>query len=129
MSDLVVAGGCESMSNVEQYTTERRKGVRAGNMTLHDRLTRGRLMSQPAERFGVISGMLETAENLAKDYAITREQDDAYAVRTHPSAAAAWDKGLLDDALVPVSVQQRQGDPLVFAHDAGYRAEATIDPR
>src|SRR3546814_2907562 len=89
MSDLVVAGGVESMSNVEHYTTELRKGVRAGNMTLHDRLTRGRLMSQPAERFGVISGMIETAENLAKDYAITREQADAYAVRSHQRAAAA----------------------------------------
>src|SRR3546814_4015257 len=91
------------MSNVEHYTTELRKGVRAGNMTLHDRLTRGRLMSQPAERFGVISGMIETAENLAKDYAITREQADAYAVRSHQRAAAAWDKGLFDDELVPVS--------------------------
>ncbi len=62
MSDVVVAGGVESMSNVEHYSTDIRKGVRAGNLTLHDRLTRGRLMSQPVERFGVISGMIETAE-------------------------------------------------------------------
>src|SRR3546814_14576853 len=74
-------------------------------------------MSQPAERFGVISGMIETAENRAKDYAITREQADAYAVRSHQRAAAAWDKGLFDDELVPVSVPQRKGDPIVFAHD------------
>src|SRR3546814_14086378 len=73
MSDVVVAGGVESMSNVEHYSTDIRKGVRAGNLTLHDRLTRGRLMSQPVERFGVISGMIETAENLAKDYGISRE--------------------------------------------------------
>jgi acetyl-CoA C-acetyltransferase len=72
-ADVVVAGGCESMSNVEHYTTDLRNGVRAGNVTLHDRLTRGRLMSQPQERFGVISGMIETAENLAKDYGISRE--------------------------------------------------------
>src|SRR3546814_14139150 len=96
-------------------------------MTLHDRLTRGRLMSQPAERFGVISGMIETAENLAKDYAITREQADAYAVRSPQRAAAAWDKGLFDDELVPVSVPQRKGDTIVFAHDQGYRADARLD--
>ena len=127
MSDVVVAGGVESMSNVEHYSTDIRKGVRAGNLTLHDRLTRGRLMSQPVERFGVISGMIETAENLAKDYGISREAADAYAVRSHQRAAAAWAKGLFDDELVPVSVPQKKGDPIVFAHDEGYRADATLE--
>ena len=127
VSDIVVAGGCESMSNVEHYTTELRKGVRAGNMTLHDRLTRGRVMSQPVERYGVISGMIETAENLAKDYGISREACDAYAVRSHQNAAKAWADGLFDDELVPVSVPQRKGDPVIFAHDEGYRADATLE--
>ncbi|QCB53046.1 acetyl-CoA C-acyltransferase [Sphingopyxis sp. PAMC25046] len=127
MSDVVVAGGVESMSNVEHYSTDIRKGVRAGNLTLHDRLTRGRLMSQPVERFGVITGMIETAENLAKDYGISREAADAYAVQSHQRAAAAWAKGLFDDELVPVSVPQKKGDPIVFAHDEGYRADATIE--
>ncbi len=127
MSDVVVAGGVESMSNVEHYSIDVRKGVRAGNLTLHDRLTRGRLMSQPIERFGVISGMIETAENLAKDYGITREAADAYAVQSHQRAAAAWAKGLFDDELVPVAVPQRKGDPVIFAHDEGYRADATLE--
>ena len=127
MSDVVVAGGVESMSNVEHYSTDVRKGVRAGNLVLHDRLTRGRLMSQPMERFGVISGMIETAENLARDFAITREAADAYAVRSHSRAAAAWAKGLFDDELVPVPVPQRKGDPVLFAHDEGYRADATME--
>ena len=126
MSDVVVAGGVESMSNVEHYTTDVRKGVRAGTLTLHDRLTRGRVMSQPIDRFGVISGMIETAENLARDYAITREQADAFAVRSHQRAAEAWRRGLFDDELVPVSVPHRKGDPTVFAHDEGYRADATM---
>ncbi len=125
MSDVVVAGGVESMSNVEHYSIDVRKGVRAGNLTLHDRLTRGRLMSQPIERFGVISGMIETAENLAKDYEISREACDAYAAGSHQRAAAAWAKGLFDDELVPVAVPQRKGDPVIFAHDEGYRADAT----
>lgn len=126
MSDVVVAGGVESMSNVEHYTTDVRKGVRAGNLTLHDRLTRGRVMSQPIDRFGVISGMIETAENLARDYAITREQADSLAVRSHQRAAEAWRQGLFDDELVAVSVPHRKGDPTVFAHDEGYRADATM---
>ena len=126
-SDVVVAGGCESMSNVEHYTTDLRNGVRAGNVTLHDRLTRGRIMSQPIERFGHISGMIETAENLAKDYDISREACDAYAARSHQRAAAAWNQHLFDDELVPVSVRQKKGDPVIFAHDEGYRADATAE--
>ncbi|MGH6786357.1 MAG: acetyl-CoA C-acetyltransferase [Novosphingobium sp.] len=126
-SDVVVAGGVESMSNVEHYTTDVRKGVRAGNLTLHDRLTRGRVMSQPVERFGVISGMIETAENLAKDYRITREACDAYAVRSHQRAAAAWAAGKFADELVAVAVPQKKGDPLIFDHDEGYRADASIE--
>src|SRR3546814_12480979 len=78
MSDLVVAGGVESMSNVEHYTTELRKGVRAGNMTLHDRLTRGRRMSQPAERFGGIRGMSEPADTLAKESATTPQKEQTH---------------------------------------------------
>ncbi|MGB5777793.1 MAG: acetyl-CoA C-acetyltransferase [Allopontixanthobacter sediminis] len=127
VSDVVVAGGCESMSNVEHYTTDVRGGVRAGNLTLHDRLTRGRVMSQPVERYGVISGMIETAENLASDWDISREACDAYAVRSHSRAAAAWDKGLFDDEIVPVEVPQRKADPVVFARDEGYRADASME--
>ncbi|KPF86968.1 acetyl-CoA acetyltransferase [Novosphingobium sp. AAP83] len=125
-SDVVLAGGVESMSNVEHYTTQIRKGVKAGGLELHDRLARGRLMSQPISRFGVISGMIETAENCAKDWGITREQCDTYAVRSHQRAAAAWQAGLFDDELVPVAIPQRKGDPVIFARDEGYRADATM---
>ena len=125
VSDVVVAGGCESMSNVEHYSTDIRKGVRAGNLTLHDRLTRGRVMSQPIERYGVISGMIETAENLAKDWNISREACDAYAARSHQRAAAAWAEGKFADELVPVEIPQKRGDALIFDHDEGYRADAT----
>ncbi|MCO5794777.1 MAG: acetyl-CoA C-acetyltransferase [Blastomonas sp.] len=127
VSDVVVAGGVESMSNVEHYTTDLRQGVRMGNLTLHDRLSRGRVMSQPVERFGVITGMIETAENLAKDYGISREACDAYAARSHQRAAAAWSNGLFADELVPVAIPQRKGDPLIFDHDEGYRADASAE--
>jgi acetyl-CoA C-acetyltransferase len=126
-ADVVIAGGVESMSNVEHYTTELRGGVKAGNMVLHDRLTRGRVMSQPQQRFGVISGMIETAENLAKDYAISREACDAYAVRSHQNATRAWAEGKFADELVPVPVKQRKGDPILFEQDEGYRPDATME--
>ena len=126
-ADVVVAGGCESMSNVEHYTTALRGGAKMGNVELWDRLTRGRLMSQPIERFGVISGMIETAENLAKDYGITREAADAFAVRSHRNAAAAWEAGRFDAQLVPLEVPQRRGDPVVFDRDEGFRADASME--
>jgi acetyl-CoA C-acetyltransferase len=126
-ADVVVAGGVESMSNVEHYSTEMRNGARMGSAIFHDRLIRGRVMSQPIERFGVISGMIETAENLAKDYGITREAADAYAVRSHQNATRAWDAGLFDDEIVPVRVKQKRGDPVLFARDEGYRPDASMD--
>lgn len=126
-ADVVVAGGAESMSNVEHYSTGLRKGVRMGSAEFHDRLTRARLMSQPIERYGVISGMIETAENLARDYGITREQSDAYAVRSHQRAAAAWREGKFADEVVPVAVPQRRGEPMIFNHDEGYRADASLE--
>ncbi len=124
-ADVVVAGGAESMSNVEYYTTDMRSGARSGSVTMHDRLTRGRVMSQPISRFGVISGMIETAENLAKDYGISREQCDEYAAMSHQRATKAWADGVFDDELVPVPVPQKRGDPVTFAKDEGFRSNAT----
>ena len=125
VADVVVAGGVESMSNVEYYSTDMRSGARAGSVTMHDRLTRGRVMSQPVSRFGVISGMIETAENLAKDYDISREACDEYAAASHQRATKAWADGKFDDELVPVAVPQRRGDPKVFDRDEGIRSDAT----
>jgi len=127
VADVVVAGGVESMSNVEYYTNDMRKGARMGSVTLHDRLARGRVMSQPIERFGVISGMIETADNLARDYQISREASDEYAAMSHQRAARAWADGKFDDEVVPVSVKQKKGDPIVFAMDEGVRADATAE--
>ena len=100
-ADVVVAGGVESMSNAEYYTTDMRGGARAGSVTLHDRLSRGRIMSQPTARFGVISGMIETADNLARDYQVSRLACDEYAAESHRRATAAWKLGKFDDEIVP----------------------------
>ena len=124
-ADVVVAGGVESMSNIEYYTTDMRWGARAGTVRLHDRLERGRERSQPEDRFGYISGMIETAENLARQYGISREASDEYAARSHKRAAAAWAAGRFEAEVVPVLVPQRKGDPEAFCRDEGIRAEAT----
>ena len=123
--DVVLAGGVESMSNIEYYTTDMRWGRRSGTAQFYDRLDRGRERSQPVHRFGYISGMIETAENLAKDYKITREEADAFAAESHRRAAAAWDEDRFADEVVPVPVPQRKGDPVLVARDEGIRPEST----
>jgi acetyl-CoA C-acetyltransferase len=123
--DVVLAGGVESMSRIEYYTTAMRWGARAGTTALYDRLDRGRERSQPAERFGPISGMIETAENLAADYAISRADADAFAAASHRRAAAAWTEGRFAEEVVPVPVPQRKGDAVIFARDEGIRPDTT----
>jgi len=125
--DVVMAGGVESMSNVEYYSTDMRWGARGGSVKLHDRLERGRERSQPEARFGRISGMIETAENLARDYAIPREEADAFALRSHQRAAAAWAAGKFDAEVVPVLVPQKKGEALRVERDEGVRAELTLE--
>ena len=126
-ADVVIAGGVESMSNIEYYSPDMRWGARSGNVRMYDRLDRGRERSQPVERFGKISGMIETAENLARDYGISREEADAFALRSHQRAAAAWAAGRFDAEVVPVSVPQRKGEPVLFGKDEGFRADTTRD--
>ena len=124
-ADVVLAGGVESMSRIEYYSTATRWGARAGTVALYDRLDRGRERSQPEARFGPISGMIETAENLASDYGIGRSSADEYAARSHQRAAAAWRAGRFADEVVPVRVPRRKGDPVVFAADEGVRPDST----
>ncbi|MEV6895570.1 acetyl-CoA C-acetyltransferase [Kribbella sp. NPDC051137] len=124
-ADVVLAGGVESMSRIEYYSTTTRWGARSGTVSLYDRLDRGRERSQPEARFGHISGMVETAENLAREYGITRAAADAYAARSHQRAAAAWDAGRFADEVVPVQVPQRRGDPVIIDRDEGVRPDST----
>ena len=126
-ADVVVAAGVESMSNIEYYSNDVRWGSRAGSVTMHDRLQRGRERSQPEQRFGYISGMPETAENLARDYAITRDEADAFAMRSHQRAVAAWAAGKFESEVVSLAVPQKKGEPLAFARDEGIRAETTME--
>jgi acetyl-CoA C-acetyltransferase len=126
-ADVVLAGGVESMSRVEYYTTSMRGGARAGSVTMFDRLERGRERSQPVERFGKISGMIETAENLAKAYDISREASDALAVESHRRATEAWAQGRFAAEVLPVAVPQRGKPDLMVERDDGIRSDATLE--
>nr|WP_257014921.1 acetyl-CoA C-acyltransferase [Rhodococcus sp. ACPA1] len=125
--DTDSGGGVESMSNVEFYTTDIRWGSRQGTVKLHDRLDRGRERSQPVERFGYLSGMIETAENLATGYGIPRESADAFAAQSHHRAAAAWHEGRFTDEVVPIKVPQRRAEPVIFDRDEGIRADSSVE--
>ncbi len=126
-ADVVIAGGVESMSNAEYYVTGARWGGRLGSMPFHDRLVRARETVSPTERFGYISGMIETAENLAKKYKISREEQDQYALRSHQRAVAAIKEGKFQKEIVPVTVPQRRGDPLMIDTDEGPRKDTSLE--
>ena len=127
-ADVVIAGGVESMSNAEFYSNESRWGARYGSVTFHDRLARARVTISPDERFGPIpGGMVETAENLAREYEIARTEQDEYALRSHQRAVAAQTEGRFDKEIVAVPVPQRRGDPVPFEKDEGPRADTNMD--
>ncbi|MGZ4526453.1 MAG: acetyl-CoA C-acetyltransferase [Mycobacterium sp.] len=104
--DLVVAGGCESMSNVAFYSTDMRWGGARGGVRVHDGLARGRTTAG-GRHHPVPGGMLETAENLRRQYGIPRLEQDELAVRSHQRAVAAQKDGILAEEIIPVLVTDR----------------------
>jgi acetyl-CoA C-acetyltransferase len=125
-SDVVLAGGAESMSNAPFYTHAMRWGVKAGpGVLLADGLARGRVTAG-GQHHPVPGGMLETAENLRREYRISRAEQDEYAVRSHQRAAAAAEAGRFADEIVPVTVKGRKGDTVVD-RDEHIRPDSTVD--
>ncbi|RBP67122.1 acetyl-CoA C-acetyltransferase [Brevibacterium sanguinis] len=108
--DFVIAGGVESMSHAPFYNDTIRWGVRGGNAEFTDSLSRGR--STPGGRFHpVAGGMLETAENLRREYGIGREEQDELALTSHQRAAAAADDGRFAEEIVPVTIPATRKTP------------------
>jgi acetyl-CoA C-acetyltransferase len=125
VADLVLAGGVESMSQVEFYSTALRRGVKGEGVTLHDRLSRGRVTAGGVN-YPVPGGMVETAENLRREYSISREEQDSLALRSHRRAVAAQVEGRFTDEIIPVSVAGAKQATLV-AHDEHPRPDATME--
>jgi acetyl-CoA C-acetyltransferase len=125
-ADLVLAGGAESMSQTELYSTALRWGARSGGAMLEDRLVRGRVTAGGVNH-PVPGGMIETAENLRREYSIPREEQDELALRSHQRAVAAQESGAFGEEIVPVEVHERKTGTRTIDRDEHPRAEATLE--
>jgi acetyl-CoA C-acetyltransferase len=123
--DLVVAGGCESMSNVAFYSTDMRWGGARDGVRVHDGLARGRTTAG-GRHYPVPGGMLETAENLRRQYGISRVEQDELAVRSHQRAVAAQKDGIFAEEIIPVAVRTRHGEELIDT-DEHPRADTSVE--
>jgi acetyl-CoA acetyltransferase family protein len=127
-ADLVLAGGVDSMSRAELYSTDVRWGVRSGGTELADRLARSRETAGGAKH-PIPGGMLETAENLRRQYGIARADQDELALRSHELAVAAQQRGAFAEEIVAVDL--RDGSVDVDEHpraDASLEALARLRP-
>ncbi len=123
--DLVVAGGAESMSNVVFHSTDMRWGGARGGVEVHDALARGRTTAG-GKNYPVPGGMLETAENLRREYGISRQEQDELAVLSHSRAVTAQQDGLLAETIIPVTVTSRSGDQMIDT-DEHPRADTSLE--
>ena len=112
---VVVAGGMESMSSAPFLATDLRWGKRLGHAGLLDSL-----------HSIAIGGMGLTVEKLAERFGISREEQDAFALESHTRAVRAWNEGRFTDEVVPFSVPQRKGDPVIFARDESPRPDTSL---
>jgi acetyl-CoA C-acetyltransferase len=124
-NDVVIAGGAESMSNVTFYSTDMRWGGARGGVKVHDSLARGRTTAG-GRNYPVPGGMLETAENLRRQYGISRSEQDELAVTSHQRAVAAQKDGVLAEEIIPVAVRSRQGEE-VLDTDEHPRADTSVE--
>lgn len=125
-SDLILAGGTESMSQAEFYATGMRWGVKGEGISLDDRLARARVTAG-GKNFPVPGGMIETAENLRAEFSISRADQDALAVQSHQRAVAAQRSGRFAEEIVGVPVPQRKSDPVLVDTDEHPRADTTVE--
>jgi len=125
-ADLVLAGGADSMSQVEFYSTKLRWGVKGGAVTLEDRLERARVSAGGADHV-LPGGMLETAENVRREYGIARDEQDALALRSHERAVAAQRSGVFAQEIVPVAVSSKRDGDGVVDTDEHPRADTSVE--
>ena len=115
-ADVIVAGGMENMSMVPYYSENMRWGNKYGNVTMIDGLAKDGLTdcynNYP---------MGNCSDLCAKEYNITREEQDAFAIQSYKRSQAAWAAGKFNDEIVPVEIPQRKGDPIIFKEDEEYK--------
>lgn len=111
-SDIVVAGGMESMSNVPFYNQNQRWGSKYGNITVVDGLAKDGLVDVYQQ-----GAMGIFADATAKSCNVSREDQDNFAIESYKRSQAAWNEGRFDAEIVPVPIPQRKGDPIMFSKD------------
>ncbi len=121
--DVVVAGGQESMTQAPHLLPRSREGHKYGDVSLRDHMAHDGLWDAFTDQ--AMGGLTEAA-NEADRY-FTREEQDAFAARSHQLAAQAWKNGLLDEEVVPVPIPQRKGEPVLFKEDEGIRPDTTVE--
>ena len=146
-AEIMVASGVEHMSSAEYYIPGNliKWGIGGKNdpkwgfmprghgslqmwgIPLHDRIQRGRVMSQPIDRFGELNSMMTWAETAAREEHITREETDKWALRSHQKAIAAIDSGVFAEEIVPVTVPQRRGEPIIVDTDETPRRDTSLE--
>jgi acetyl-CoA C-acetyltransferase len=121
--EVVVAGGMESMTNAPHLLPKSREGIKFGDVKLVDSMAYDALFDQfTSQAMGLL-----TEERNAAAQNLTREEQDAFAARSHQRAALAWKNGVFEDEVVPVSIPQRKGDPVVVSTDEGVRGDTTVE--
>ena len=122
-AEIIVAGGMESMTNAPHLLPKSREGFKYGDTALVDSMAYDALYDQSTQQ---AMGALTEQYN-ADQGRLTREEQDAFAAGSHQKAAEAWKNGLFDDEVVPVSIPQRKGDPVVVSQDEGVRGDTTAE--
>ena len=127
-ADVIVAGGVEVMSRAPYVLPKNVSGAaQFGNLTAYDTALGWRFPNPRLEAMFPLEAMGETAENVAERWGVTREEQDAFALRSHRLSLEAWDGGRYDETVVPVEIPQRKGDPVVVRRDEGPRADTTLE--
>ncbi|MBL4878473.1 MAG: acetyl-CoA C-acetyltransferase [Hyphomonas sp.] len=124
-NDVVIAGGAESMSNAPFFSIDMRWNIKGDGLMLHDGLSRGRYTAG-GKNHPVPGGMIETAENLRRDYQITREAQDQFAYNSHMKAAAAQKSGKFSEEIIPYTVKGRKADTVVD-QDEHIRPDSSLE--
>ncbi|WP_411286085.1 acetyl-CoA C-acetyltransferase [Lapillicoccus sp.] len=121
--EIVVAGGQESMTNAPHLLEKSREGYKYGDVALKDHMAADGLWDSLTDQpMGLLTEQANTGEQ-----AFTRQEQDAFAARSHELAAKGWKDGLFDDEVITVAIPQRKGDPVEFKADEGIRADTTTE--
>jgi acetyl-CoA C-acetyltransferase len=121
--EIVVAGGMESMTQAPHFLPKSREGFKFGDVKLVDSMAYDALYDQVTKQ--AMGGLTEQIN--AEGVKLTREEQDQFAAESHQKAAAAWKNGVFDEEVVPVSIPQRKGDPIVISADEGVRGDTTAE--